>query len=83
MLRETGCDGVMLGRAAYHTPGLLGEVDARLFGGGEVVTPQGVVNCDVAVAGEVAQTEELTSGGDAPGMNRTCARGLGNRCSIH
>ena len=24
-------DGVMLGRAAYHTPGLLGEVDARLF----------------------------------------------------
>jgi tRNA-dihydrouridine synthase A len=32
-------DGVMLGRAAYHTPGLLGEVDARLFGAGEVVTP--------------------------------------------
>lgn len=25
-------DGVMLGRAAYHTPGLLGEADARLFG---------------------------------------------------
>ena len=24
-------DGVMLGRAAYHTPGLLGEVDALLF----------------------------------------------------
>ena len=32
-------DGVMLGRAAYHTPGLLGEVDARLFGDGEMVTP--------------------------------------------
>jgi tRNA-dihydrouridine synthase A len=32
-------DGVMLGRAAYHTPGLLGEADARLFGEGEVVTP--------------------------------------------
>jgi tRNA-dihydrouridine synthase A len=31
-------DGVMLGRAAYHTPGLLGEVDARLFGAGEVVS---------------------------------------------
>ena len=30
-------DGVMLGRAAYHTPGLLGEVDARLFGAGERV----------------------------------------------
>jgi len=30
-------DGVMLGRAAYHTPALLGEADARLFGEGEVV----------------------------------------------
>ena len=26
--------GVMLGRAAYQTPALLGQVDARLFGGG-------------------------------------------------
>jgi tRNA-dihydrouridine synthase A len=25
-------DGVMLGRAAYHTPQILGEVDARVFG---------------------------------------------------
>ena len=25
-------DGAMLGRAAYHSPGLLGEVDRRLFG---------------------------------------------------
>ena len=25
-------DGVMLGRAAYHEPGLLGQVDRRLFG---------------------------------------------------
>lgn len=30
-------DGVMLGRAAYHTPGLLGAVDARIFGAGEQV----------------------------------------------
>ncbi|THD61429.1 tRNA dihydrouridine(20/20a) synthase DusA [Phenylobacterium sp.] len=30
-------DGVMLGRAAYHTPGLLGEADRRLFGVGETV----------------------------------------------
>jgi tRNA-dihydrouridine synthase A len=30
-------DGVMLGRAAYHTPGLLGAVDARVFSEGEVV----------------------------------------------
>jgi len=30
-------DRVMLGRAAYHEPGLLGEVDARIFGAGECV----------------------------------------------
>jgi tRNA-dihydrouridine synthase A len=30
-------DGVMLGRAAYHTPGILGEADRRLFGQGEDV----------------------------------------------
>ncbi len=33
-------DGVMLGRAAYHTPGLLGEVDNRLFGSDRIVTAQ-------------------------------------------
>ncbi len=27
-----GVDGVMLGRAAYHTPGLLGRVDSQVFG---------------------------------------------------
>ena len=32
-------DGVMLGRAAYQTPAILGEVDATLFGQGEVVSP--------------------------------------------
>ncbi len=32
-----GVDGVMLGRAAYHDPGVLGAVDARLFGDGEQV----------------------------------------------
>jgi tRNA-dihydrouridine synthase A len=36
-------DGVMLGRAAYHTPDLLGRVDAELFGDGEVVTPEAAV----------------------------------------
>ncbi|WP_405041456.1 tRNA dihydrouridine(20/20a) synthase DusA [Phenylobacterium sp.] len=30
-------DGVMLGRAAYHTPGLLGQVDRLVFGQGEDV----------------------------------------------
>jgi len=32
-------DGVMLGRAAYHEPGLLGEVDRRFFGAASDVTP--------------------------------------------
>ena len=31
-------DGVMLGRAAYHEPGLLGAVDRRVFGSGEDVS---------------------------------------------
>lgn len=30
-------DGVMLGRAAYHTPAILGEIDARFFGEGAPV----------------------------------------------
>ena len=29
---DCGVDGVMLGRAAYHDPGLLGSVDRRVFG---------------------------------------------------
>ncbi len=32
-------DGVMLGRAAYHTPEILGQVDRRIFGVGEDVDP--------------------------------------------
>ncbi len=32
-------DGVMLGRAAYHEPGILGSADARIFGEGETVDP--------------------------------------------
>ena len=37
-------DGVMLGRAAYHTPGLLAGVDARLFGAaGEVTSARDAV----------------------------------------
>ena len=36
-------DGVMLGRAAYHQPGLLGEADRRLFGAGPDVTPEAAV----------------------------------------
>jgi tRNA-dihydrouridine synthase A len=36
-------DGVMLGRAAYHEPGRLGEVDPRLFSEGESVTAAAAV----------------------------------------
>ena len=36
-------DGVMLGRAAYHEPWRLGEVDRRLFGEGADVTPEAAV----------------------------------------
>ena len=32
-------DGVMLGRAAYHDPGLLGEADRRVFAAGRDMTP--------------------------------------------
>ena len=36
-------DGVMLGRAAYHEPAILGEADGRIFGEGAVVTPEAAV----------------------------------------
>lgn len=36
-------DGVMLGRAAYQTPALLGEVDQRVFGTGETVSAHAAV----------------------------------------
>src|SRR5689334_390657 len=36
-------DGVMLGRAAYHTPSILGEADRRLFGESEDVGPREAV----------------------------------------
>ena len=36
-------DGVMLGRAAYHTPAILGEADRRLFADGADVSPEAAV----------------------------------------
>ena len=36
---DVALDGVMLGRAAYHEPELLGRVDPALFGQGEGVQP--------------------------------------------
>jgi tRNA-dihydrouridine synthase A len=44
-------DGVMLGRAAYHSPAMLADVDARFFGGA-------IVALDAAVAAYVAYAEE-------------------------
>jgi tRNA-dihydrouridine synthase A len=38
----TRVDGVMLGRAAYHSPAILAEVDARLFGGAPVAIDDAV-----------------------------------------
>ncbi len=35
----THVDGVMLGRAAYHEPAMLGQVDQRFFGEGDHVGP--------------------------------------------
>jgi tRNA-dihydrouridine synthase A len=58
----THVDGVMLGRAAYHTPGLLGEVDARIFGEGEVVTPaQAVARYRPYIARELAAGTHLAA----------------------
>lgn len=36
-------DGVMLGRAAYHTPAILGDVDRRFFGADETKGPHEAV----------------------------------------
>ena len=41
---DRGLDGVMIGRAAYRTPALLGEVDRRIFGApGPDVEPEAAV----------------------------------------
>jgi tRNA-dihydrouridine synthase A len=55
-------DGVMLGRAAYHTPALLGAVDARLFGAGETVDPaQAVARYRPYVAERLAEGFHLAA----------------------
>ncbi|HEY2049400.1 MAG TPA: tRNA dihydrouridine(20/20a) synthase DusA [Caulobacteraceae bacterium] len=38
-----GVDGVMLGRAAYHDPAILGSVDARFFGDAQHVASEAAV----------------------------------------
>jgi tRNA-dihydrouridine synthase A len=47
-------DGVMLGRAAYHSPAMLAEVDARFFEGE-------LVNLDEAVAAYIAYAKKQLS----------------------
>jgi tRNA-dihydrouridine synthase A len=55
-------DGVMLGRAAYHTPSLLGEVDRRIFGAGQAVDPaEAVGRYRDYVAGELARGTHLAA----------------------
>jgi len=55
-------DGVMLGRAAYHTPGLLGQVDRLVFGQGEDVDAfQAVELYRGYVAAELARGTHLAA----------------------
>jgi tRNA-dihydrouridine synthase A len=52
-------DGVMIGRAAFHSPAMLAEVDARFFGG-EPVSLDAAVDAYVEyVAGQLAQRVPL------------------------
>ena len=53
-------DGVMLGRAAYHTPALLGQVDRRLFGASADVDPfEAVARYRPYIAGQLARGVHL------------------------
>jgi len=55
-------DGVMLGRAAYQTPELLGRVDARLFGAAESVSaPQAIRAYEPYIAARLSEGASLHS----------------------
>ncbi|ACG78753.1 tRNA-dihydrouridine synthase [Phenylobacterium zucineum HLK1] len=55
-------DGVMLGRAAYHTPDLLGQADARIFGEDRRVSPfEAVEAFRPYVAGQLARGTHLAA----------------------
>jgi tRNA-dihydrouridine synthase A len=56
-------DGVMLGRAAYHTPAILADVDRRIFGEGEAGDPFEAVRAyrDGYVAAELARGTHLAA----------------------
>jgi tRNA-dihydrouridine synthase A len=52
-------DGVMLGRAAYHNPAMLAQVDARFFGGEAVRLDDAVARYVAYVEGELARGARL------------------------
>jgi tRNA-dihydrouridine synthase A len=55
-------DGVMLGRAAYHTPAILGEADRRLFGAGaDVSASEAVERYRPYIARELARGTHLAA----------------------
>lgn len=58
-------DGVMLGRAAYHTPGLLGAVDPEIFGEGD-----GVTGADAVARYRTYMARELAAGTHLAAMTR-------------
>jgi tRNA-dihydrouridine synthase A len=61
-----GVDGVMLGRAAYHEPALLGEADRRLFGeAGPDVAPVAAVRAFLPYV-----ERQLANGVKLPAMTR-------------
>ena len=60
-----GADGVMLGRAAYHEPALLGEVDRRIFGAAGDVDPFAAVEAFLPYV-----ERQLAAGWRLPAMTR-------------
>lgn len=55
-------DGVMLGRAAYQTPGLLGEVDMRLFGAAAPISAsEAIRNYEPYIAARLSEGSSLHS----------------------
>ena len=58
-------DGVMLGRAAYHEPAMLGRVDPLFFGEGEAVEPEAAVEAYLPYV-----RARLAEGAPLPGMTR-------------
>src|SRR5205807_1140655 len=56
-------DGVMLGRAAYHEPAILGEVDRQVFGqaGGDVTPFEAVARYRPYIARELARGTHLAA----------------------